>query len=73
MAVSIRDDVGLLPRLHGTTFATRCWASEAAWDSRAFNGDVAFSEAVGAFQQPPEHGGARLASDVIMFGQAGQP
>ena len=40
MAVSIRDDVGLLPGLHGTTFATRCWAtSEAAWDSRDFNGD----------------------------------
>ena len=40
MAVSVRHDVGLLPGLHGTTFATRCRAtSEAAWDSRAFNGD----------------------------------
>ena len=40
MAISVRHDVGSLPGLHGTTFATRCGAtSEAAWDSRAFNGD----------------------------------
>ena len=72
MAVSVRHDVGLLPRLHGTTFATRCGAtSEAAWGSRAFNGDGHCRLSLrlsGHFSSRRNTAAQGWLSDVIMFG-----
>ena len=61
--------------LSRSAFATRCWVtSEAAWDSRAFNGDdqcwLSLRLLCRALQRSLEHGGARLALDVSWFGRA---